>query len=70
MSLQKRIFTPRTIVVMRDLAGEGKSAAEIAEAIGSTAASVRVKCCQHKIKLSRRRHSAGAVRTQQTPRKS
>ena len=50
----RRVFTPTVIESIRELAGQGKSASEIADAIGSTAASVRVKCCQLKIKLSRR----------------
>ena len=54
MPPHKRIFTPTTIEIIRGLANQGKSAAEIADAIGSTPASVRVKCCQLKIKISRR----------------
>jgi hypothetical protein len=52
---RRRIFTPGAIDTIRRLAARGKSASHIAEAIGSTSASVRVKCCQLKIKL-RRRH--------------
>jgi hypothetical protein len=52
----RRIFTPTTINTIRRLAAQGKSASQIAEVIGSTSASVRVKCCQQKIKL-RRRHA-------------
>src|SRR5271168_2551562 len=48
------VFTPKAIEIIRGLADEGKSAAEIAHVIGSTPASVRVKCCHLKIKLSRR----------------
>jgi hypothetical protein len=40
--------------IVRTLANDGRSASEIAAVIGSTAASVRVKCCQMQIKLSRR----------------
>jgi hypothetical protein len=47
------VFTPAVIQVMRDLASEDTSASEIAAAIGSTPGSVRVKCCQLKIALSR-----------------
>ena len=50
----RRVFTPTAIESIRELAGQGRSASEIADTIGSTAASVRVKCCQLKIKLSRR----------------
>jgi hypothetical protein len=52
---RRRIFTPSAIDTIRRLAAQGKSASEIAEVIGSTSASVRVKCCQLQIKL-RRRH--------------
>lgn len=45
-------FTPAAIEIVRRLAAEGKSASEIADAIGSTAASVRVRCCQLKIRLA------------------
>jgi hypothetical protein len=54
-SQRRRIFTPSAINAIRRLAAQGKSASEMAEVIGSTSASVRVKCCQLKIKL-RRRH--------------
>jgi hypothetical protein len=52
--MARRVFTPVVIKAIRELASQGKSASEIAAAIGSTAASVRVKCCQLKIQLSRR----------------
>jgi hypothetical protein len=48
-----RVFTQTAINTIRVLAAQGKSAAEIATAIGSTPASVRVKCCQLKIPLRR-----------------
>jgi len=48
------VFTPVVIKAIRELATQGKPASKIAAAIGSTAASVRVKCCQLKIQLSRR----------------
>jgi hypothetical protein len=51
-----RVFTPSAIDKIRSLAAQGKLAKEIAEVIGSTAASVRVKCSQLKISL-RRRHT-------------
>jgi hypothetical protein len=51
---RRRIFTPTAIDAIRVLAAQGKSPAEIATAIGSTPASVRVKCCQLKIPLRRR----------------
>ena len=49
-----RVFTPVAIKAIRELASQQKTASEIAAAIGSTAASVRVKCCHLKIQLSRR----------------
>lgn len=57
----RRVFTPSAINTIRRLAAQGKSASQIAEVIGSTSASVRVKCCQLKIKLRRchTRQSAG-----------
>jgi DNA-binding CsgD family transcriptional regulator len=50
-----RVFTPSAINIIRELAGQGKSASEIAEVIGSTTGSVRVKCSQLKIKIKLRR---------------
>jgi hypothetical protein len=52
--MPRHVFTPAVIKAIRELARQGKSASEIAAAIGSTAASVRVKCCRLKIQLSRR----------------
>jgi hypothetical protein len=52
--MPRRVFTPVVIKTIRESASQGKTASEIAAAIGSTAASVRVKCCQLKIQLSRR----------------
>jgi len=52
--MARRLFTPVVIKAIREFAGQGKSASAIAAAIGSTAASVRVKCCQLKIQVSRR----------------
>ena len=49
---RSHIFTPEALQILRRLANERKSASEIAAAIGSTAASVRVRCCQLKIKLA------------------
>ena len=54
--MPRRIFTPAAIGIIRKLAGEGKSTVEIADALGSTPGSVRVKCCQLKIRLRRRGH--------------
>jgi hypothetical protein len=54
MSRHGLVFTPRAVETIRGLADQGKSAPEIADVIGSTAGSVRVKCCQLKIKLTRR----------------
>jgi hypothetical protein len=52
--MPKRVFTPAAIQTVRELAAQEKTAAEIARQLGSTAASVRVKCCHLKIRLSRR----------------
>jgi len=49
------LFSPQVIETIRGLIEQGKSAHEIAAAIGSTAASVRVKCSLLKIKLRRKR---------------
>jgi hypothetical protein len=49
---RSHIFTPAAIQIVRRLADQGKSASQIADVIGSTAASVRVRCCQLKIKLA------------------
>jgi hypothetical protein len=51
---RSHIFTAEAIQIVRRLADQGKSASEIADVIGSTAASVRVRCCQLKIKLAPR----------------
>src|SRR3984893_3822344 len=60
-----RVFTPSSITTSRWLAGQGKSASEIAEVIGSTTGSVRVRCSQLKIKL--RQGQRGARRRVFTP---
>jgi hypothetical protein len=52
--MPRRVFTPAVIKAVRELASQGRSASEIAGTIGSTPGSVRVKCCQLKIQLSRR----------------
>jgi hypothetical protein len=52
MSRKVTIFSSVAVDLIRDLAGQGKSSSEIAEAIGSTPASVRVRCSQLKIKLT------------------
>jgi hypothetical protein len=49
MPRRSDIFTPAAVRMIRRLAEQGQSAAEIAEAIGSTPGSVRVKCCRLKI---------------------
>lgn len=53
----QRIFTADNLLRIRKMAAEGSSSFEIAEFVGSTPASVRVMCCQHKIKIGRRRHA-------------
>jgi|ERR1700683_1373659 len=52
--MPRRIFTRAVINGIRELASQGKTAPEIAAIIGSTPASVRVKCCHLEISLSRR----------------
>jgi hypothetical protein len=52
--MPRRVFSPVVVKVVRELASQGKTASEIAGMIGSTPASVRVKCCLLKIQLSRR----------------
>ena len=51
--MPRRIFTPHGIATMRSMAANGDSACDIAHKLGSTSASVRVKCSQLKIKLVR-----------------
>ncbi|MGN6732030.1 MAG: hypothetical protein ACTHMB_08665 [Candidatus Binatia bacterium] len=48
------IFTADNLLRIRQMAAAGSSSFEIAASIGSTPASVRVMCCQHKIKIGRR----------------
>jgi hypothetical protein len=59
----RRVFNAATIETIRRMAKEGK---EIAEVIGSTAASVRVKCSELKIRLIRRDRRHGDAYTQST----
>jgi hypothetical protein len=54
MPRRAHVFTPKAVNIIRRLAHQGTSASEIAQVIGSTPASVRVRCCQLKIKLVRR----------------
>lgn len=49
----RSVFTEQGIETMRAMAENGDHVRAIALAIGSTPASVRVKCCQLKIKLPR-----------------
>src|SRR5712691_1505907 len=49
----RRVFTPQTLALIRQMADRGCSAPEIARAIGSTPSSVRVKCSHHGIRLKR-----------------
>ena len=46
------VFTPQAIATMIRMAEDGEGARAIAVALGSTPASVRVKCCSLKIPLS------------------
>jgi hypothetical protein len=60
---QCRVFTPNAINTIRELAGQGKSALEIAEVIGSTIGSVRVNCSHLKIKIKpKRKGQQGHIR--------
>jgi hypothetical protein len=59
--MARRTFTPPAIQIIRNLANEGKSAAEIAHVLGSTPGSVRVVCSQFKIRLPRRRRYPSLV---------
>jgi hypothetical protein len=52
-----RIFNPTNLLRIQQMAVEGSSSIEIAKAIGSTPASVRMRCSHHKIKISRGRRS-------------
>jgi hypothetical protein len=52
-----RVFTPNNLRRIQQMARDGSSSIEIAKSIGSTPASVRKKCCQHKIKIRRGRRS-------------
>ena len=61
---RSHVFTPAAIELVHRLADQGRSASEIADEIGSTAASVRARCCQLKIRLVRGAN-AGLRETQQ-----
>jgi hypothetical protein len=61
--MPRTVFTPQGIETMRKMAENGDPARDIALAIGSTPASVRVKCCQLKIKLSRVRRPSDLMFT-------
>jgi hypothetical protein len=50
-------FTPDNLERVRQLAAAGNSSIGIAEAMGSTPASVKNVCCRHKIKIPRTRRS-------------
>jgi hypothetical protein len=56
-----RIFTPDNLLRIRQMAGEGSSAIEIAKSIGSTPGSVKNICCRYKIKIRRGGESARNV---------
>jgi len=57
MRKQAVIFTADALVLMRQMAEQGRSATEIALAIGSTQGSVRVTCSREKIPLKRGRRA-------------
>ena len=67
MSRKVTIFSSAAVELIRDLADQGKSSSEIAEVIGSTAASVRVRCSQLKIKLTPGRPRLPPTRPRQIP---
>ena len=52
---RRRVFTSQNVVLMKRMAEQGCSAPEIARAIGSTTASVRVTCSRQQIRLRRGR---------------
>ena len=51
----RHIFSSDNLLLIRQMAAEGRSSIEIAKSIGSTPGSVRVVCCHYKIKLARGR---------------
>ena len=57
MDSRRRVFTPQRLSLVRRMAEQGSSAADIAKTIGSTPGSVRVTCSHHEIKLKRGRGS-------------
>jgi hypothetical protein len=59
------VFTPAAVATIHELARQGSSAAEIAAEIGSTPASVRVKCCHLKISLARGRPRSSQIGARQ-----
>lgn len=63
------VFTPWAVEIIRRLAEQGKTSTEIADVLGSTPGSVRVKCCQFKIKLHRQRRTKIAAETQHLPKR-
>ena len=62
MDSHGRVFTPQNLILMQEMAARGCSAQEIADVIGSTASSVRVKCSKEKIRLKRGRGPARSPR--------
>jgi hypothetical protein len=54
-----RIFTPSVLSEISNLVAKGLSPAEIAEKIGCSLGTLRVKCSQHGISLRRRCNDAG-----------
>lgn len=62
------VYTAAAIAVMASLAARGRSSAEIAKAIGSTSASVRVRCSQLQIKLTPGRPYRRRLRLERVPR--
>lgn len=59
MPRYRNVFTPLNVGRIRDMAENGHSSFEIAQAIGSTAASIRAFCCRQKIRIKPKRRANG-----------
>jgi DNA-binding NarL/FixJ family response regulator len=60
--MPRKVFTPHALNVLREMAAAGHSARQIAEALGSTAGSIRVKCSQLKVRLCQQPKNASPSR--------
>ena len=54
MSAVFKVFTPEAINRIQEMKAAGAKSAEIAKEIGTTPGSLRARCCQLGIKLSKR----------------